>query len=147
MTSTAPYFDYRVQWADLDANNHLANASFLNYATEARFDYFASAGIDQAEFARLGIGPVVLSDQITYAKELRHRDPLRVSILQGGINARKTRFVMVNRFEQPETGQLCAELRSMYVWFSRSARKSVPPTEALLAAIEALPRDDNFEAL
>lgn len=57
---------YRVAWADLDANGHVANTAFLDYATETRLSCFAEHGFTARDFAAAGFGPVVLRDVVHY---------------------------------------------------------------------------------
>jgi len=139
-------FDFRVAWAYLDANNHLANAGFFDYVTEARMLYFESAGYPPTRMADEGIGPVVLTDQASYQRELRHLDPFNVTIALGGANPNNSRFVLAHRFTHAD-GTLCATVRSNFIWFSRTTRKRIIAPPELLKATLALPRDDLFEDL
>ena len=50
-------FEFQVTWADLDANRHLKNTGYLDYAAQSRFLYFAAGGFGQQQFAELNIGP------------------------------------------------------------------------------------------
>jgi len=115
-------FEFQVTWADLDANNHLRNTAYFEYASQCRFLYFDACGFGPADFAALGIGPAVVSEEISYRKELRLLDRFTVQIACGGMTARKSRFVIVNRFLNKE-GAVCAQLRSTAVWFNLTKRR------------------------
>ena len=141
-----PRYEFQVSWRHTDANHHLGNAGFLDYATDCRFKYLASKGFPPSEMERLGIGPAVLNDNISYFRELRHMDRFSVTLALGGVNAKQTRFVFVNRFAH-EDGTERAVLRSMFLWFSRTERKAISPPERLLNAILDLPRDAEFQTL
>ena len=45
--------EYRAQWRDMDVNQHLANASFLDYAANTRILYFESMGFTAASSIRI----------------------------------------------------------------------------------------------
>jgi len=137
---------FEVGWFDCDANRHLKNTAFLEYAIEARFRYFHENGFPASAFAKHQIGPVVVKDEITYKRELHLLDRFKVQFLSAGINESGTRNLVVNRIIRPD-GELAAEVRSMIVWFDLAARKvRVPPPE-LAIAIAALARTEDYAAL
>ena len=70
---------FRVSWAHLDGNGHMANTSYMLIAIDCRFHYFASSGFAPTEFARLRVGPVVRQDKIDYYKELHLLQKVRVN--------------------------------------------------------------------
>ena len=59
---------YFVQWADLDANWHLANFSYLKYSTDSRMYFFNSIGFTKERLLKLLIGPIVFYEHIYYYK-------------------------------------------------------------------------------
>lgn len=84
--SDAPFeARFQVAWAQLDANGHMANTAYLDVAVDVRFMYFASRGFPPAEWARLGIGPVVRRDEVDYRRELRLLDSYSVNFLLAGL--------------------------------------------------------------
>ena len=137
---------FEVGWFDCDANRHLKNTAFLEYAIEARFRYFNAHGFPASSFAKHQIGPVVVKDEIVYKRELYLLDKFKVQFLSGGINQAGTRNLVVNRIIKAD-GELAAEIRSMIVWFDLAERKvRVPPPE-LAAAIAALARTEDYAVL
>ena len=141
-----PAFDFQVHWRDLDANGHVGNSSYLDFATQARMFYLESQGFPPSDFKRNGIGPAVLVDHLEYRRELRHHDRFQVTVSLGGMNAARDRFIFAHRFLNG-AGDICVTLRSMLVYFDLTARKKAKPTPVLQAAMEALPRDDAWEDL
>ena len=65
---------YFVQWADLDANWHLANFSYLKYSTDSRMYFFNSIGFTKERLLELLIGPIVFNEHIYYYKEMQLHD-------------------------------------------------------------------------
>ena len=59
-----------IQWRDLDANGHMRNTAYLEYATQARFAFFATHGFPLSAFRQLSLGPITLRDEITYVREV-----------------------------------------------------------------------------
>jgi acyl-CoA thioester hydrolase len=137
---------FMVAWEHLDTIGHMANTAYLDLAVNARFLYFQSQGFPPSEFARAGIGPVVRRDEVDYYRELRMLQPVRVSLLIGGLSDDGSRFRLVNEYRR-EDGELCARLTSQGGWLDLAARKLVAPPEKLAQALQALERSEGFETL
>lgn len=137
---------YQVTWGDLDANNHLRNTAYLDYAATTRFRYLAGAGFTPREFAKLRLGPVVFEDTVRYQRELRLLEEFSVTIELRGQNETGSRFILLNRFFNA-AGELAAEVHSHGGWFSLDERKIVAPPPGLLAAMNAMARSEDFQAL
>lgn len=138
--------EFQVTWSDLDYNRHLKNTAYIDYAAQTRFLYFSSIGFGPEDFASHGIGPVVLNDSISYRRELAFLQPFKVEMLCGGANAKRSKYVAVNRFRGMD-GQLHAEIKSLFVWFDLKHRKAVTGPRALLDGMDALPRTEDFAVL
>ena len=50
---------FDIRWSDLDANRHLANASYLNFMSHTRMGFLMECGFNQASMATHQLGPVV----------------------------------------------------------------------------------------
>jgi acyl-CoA thioester hydrolase len=144
--SRSSSYDYQVAWADLDANNHLKNTRYLDYAAQTRFRFLADHGFPPAAFAEARLGPVVFEDRVAYRKELRLLESFTVRQELRGHRPDGSRFIMLNRFFNAQD-ELCAEVTSHGAWFSLKERKIVVPPTTLFAAMDATPRADEFEAL
>ncbi|MFI6848295.1 acyl-CoA thioesterase [Kitasatospora sp. NBC_00085] len=68
-----------VRGYETDAQGHLNQAVYLQYAEHARWEYLQAAGVRQAELLAKGIGPVVLETTVKYRRELRAGDEVDVS--------------------------------------------------------------------
>ena len=100
----SPVFEHHtdVGWFDLDANRHMKNTAYMEKSVDCRLRYFNSTGVSPDIFAKWKVAFVVVSDQVTYSKELFLGDRMRVQMLCGGINARGSRFLIVNRILAPD---------------------------------------------
>jgi acyl-CoA thioester hydrolase len=137
---------FQVQWADLDANNHLRNTGFLDYAAQTRMLFFESEDFPPSAFAEHAIGPVVLEDQVTYRRELRLLQPFRVQIACAGQSETGSKFVIENTIVRDD-GKLCARVRSRGLWMALDTRKPVVPPERLRHAMDRMARTDDFVVL
>ncbi len=59
-----------VRWQDIDANRHLRNTAYSEFATDTRFRYVAALGYTQERFEALRFGPVILREDIRYRREV-----------------------------------------------------------------------------
>lgn len=137
---------FRVSWAHLDGNGHMANTSYMLIAIDCRFHYFASSGFAPTEFARLRVGPVVRQDKIDYYKELHLLQEVRVNLRCAGLAPDASRFRLVNEFLL-EDGSLAARVTSLGGWFDLDARKLIVPPDGIAAALRALEHTPDYEEL
>jgi len=133
-------------WADMDFNSHMKNTAFLDKAADVRMMFFAESGFPMTEFMRLRIGPVILKDEVEYRQEVGLLQPIAVSLALAGLADDGTRFLLRNEIMRTD-GKLCARVTSAGGWLDLKERKLVEPPEALLAALRALPRTEDFIAL
>ena len=130
-------------WADMDFNSHMRNTAFLDKSADVRMMFFAENGFPMSEFVRRRIGPVILRDEIEYRREIGLLQEFAVTLAIAGLVPDGGRFVMRNEFLRGD-GTLCARVTSTGAWLDLAARKLVAPPEALLAALRALPRTEDF---
>ena len=71
---------YSVLWADLDANWHFANYSYIKYAGDARMSFFNSLGLTKDKLRTYLKGPVVFYEHMYYYKELELKEDFIVSV-------------------------------------------------------------------
>jgi len=146
MQSATNAWQFTVVWADLDANQHMRNTAYLDYAAQSRFLFLASRGFPPGEFRRHRLGPVVLRDTVEYRRELNHLDVFTLRLELAGMSEDGARFALANTFTNAR-GELAATVRSDGAWFALEARRVQPPPEALLAAMNRMPRSAEFRTL
>ena len=137
---------FQVAWGDLDANRHLRNTRYLDYAAQCRFLYFASRNFGPEKFEEHGIGPVVLTETMTYQRELRFLEEFDVRLMCGGMNSAGSKVQFVNPFIGKDE-RVHGELRTTFLWFDVKSRKATRAPDELMAAIKAVPHTSDFEAI
>jgi acyl-CoA thioester hydrolase len=133
-------------WGDMDVNSHMRNTAFLDKAVDLRMMFFAEHGFPMQEFQRLKLGPVVMKDEVEYRKEVGLLQEITVTLAIAGHSADGSRFVMRNEFLRAD-GLLCARVTSSGGWLDLATRKLTAPPPALLAAMQSLPRTEDFVEL
>ncbi|MGW6062269.1 acyl-CoA thioesterase [Streptomyces sp. NPDC055189] len=111
-----------VRGYETDAQGHLNQAVYLQYAEHARWSVLRAAGIEQADLLAKGVGPVALENTIRYFSELRAGDEVDVTcvFLWG---ERKT--FRIQQLILKKDGTKAAELHSVGGLLDLGARQMV----------------------
>ena len=120
-----------VRWSDLDANRHLANASYMNFTSFARIAFLRDYGVAMQNLAEYGIGPAILHEQFSFFKVAMEGEDIYITVEIGGMSEDGMIYQFIHNLYNQDGVHLChSELTG--VWFSMSKRKmQAPPTEML----------------
>ena len=132
------------RWPDIDFNQHMRNAAYLGAGEDCRMQFLTSRGFGIQEFARRGLGPVVLEDRIRYRRELRPLEPFVVELLLAGATHDCRRIRVRNRIVRKSDRELSATVDSLVMWLDTGTRKTIVPPEELRSCWLALIRTDDF---
>jgi acyl-CoA thioester hydrolase len=130
----------------MDANGHMANTAYLDFAADTRFRYFEANGYTARDFERTRIGPVVMRDATEYRAEIRLQEEFTVTLELMGISKDGSRFRLRNTFLK-SNGSVAAVLTTDAGWWSLESRRLVVPPAELSTAMAGLSRTDDFEEL
>lgn len=137
---------FTVRWSDLDANRHLRNTVFSEYATHTRFRLLEARGFSQERFEELRFGPVMFREEIRYRRELRFAERVRVNMLMAGLAADGSQW-RVRQEVMRENGKEAAVLTIDGAWIHLDTRKTIAPPPELVRLLQELPRTRDFEEL
>ena len=143
-----PAFEERftVRWSDLDANRHVRNTIFSEFATHTRFRLLESHGFSQARFESLRFGPVMFREEIRYRRELLFGQEVIVNVLFAGLSEDGSQWRVHQEVTRAD-GREAAVLTIDGAWIDLDTRKLVAPHHELLDLIQRLPRTEGFELL
>lgn len=133
----------RAGWGDMDFNSHMRNTAFLDKAADMRMLYFSAMGFPMSEFMRLRMGPVILKDEISYAREVQLLEEITVDVACAGMSEDGSHFRILNRYTKAD-GKPAAQVSSVGGWLDLSARRLALPPPALLQAMQDMPRSEDF---
>jgi acyl-CoA thioester hydrolase len=133
-------------WGDMDFNSHMRNTAFLDKSADVRMLFFAENGFPMEEFVRLGIGPVIMKDEIEYLREVRLLEKIEVGLAVAGASDDGSRFLLRNEFRLSD-GRLAATVTSLGGWLDLKRRKLIAPPASLLESMRRLDRTDDFTSL
>ncbi len=134
MTDTAspqPIFQYRiaVRWGDLDAYNHVNNASYLRYLEEARVQWLRTFISD---WDTMTAAPVLAAVQLNYRAPINW--PAELVVTQAISRVGNTSLTLDHRIESADGGILHADGHVVLVWIDRGSGQSVPLPEIFRTA-------------
>jgi len=137
---------FTVRWSDLDANRHVRNTIFSEFATHARFRLLESHGFPQERFEALRFGPVMFREEIRYRRELLFGQEATVDVRFAGLSEDGSRW-RVHQEVTRSDGKQSAVLAIDGAWIHLDTRRLVAPPAELLELIRSLPRTAEFEEL
>jgi acyl-CoA thioester hydrolase len=121
--------DITVRGYELDVQGHLNQAVYLQYAEHVRWEALLAAGLSQDTLRKNGIGPALLSQTVTYVRELRGGDRAQVTCAFE-YGSGKT-FKAVHRIVKQD-GTAAADVVGTVGLLDLSARRLLPdPAERL----------------
>ena len=137
---------YTMRWNDLDANRHVANATYAALMNDTRMSFLMACGFGQPELASHGIGPVIFTEQFHYLKEIRGGEEVRIDLELLGATPDYRILLFAHRLFNPD-GVESVYSTVQFGWFDLNTRKLVVPPAVLAAKLIDMPRADAFEEL
>lgn len=135
---------FAVRWADLDANRHLRNTAYLDYATHVRFAFLAENGFPPSRFGELHFGPVILREEMTFLREVGPNEELTVDYRLAALSEDGRKFKLRHRIFRRDGAEV-ARIDTDGGWMDLTSRKLRRPPAELAAALAGLARTADFE--
>jgi len=137
---------FEIRWSDVDANGHLANSAYLNFMSHTRASFLNENGFSLRELVKLGIGPVVFSEQIHYFKESFLEQKVTVSLEVSGLSDKGMFFKFEHNFYDHK-GRHLATCDILGAWINLKTRSLVELPEELRAKMQNFPKAEHFKTL
>ncbi|GAB2952663.1 acyl-CoA thioesterase [Hymenobacter coalescens] len=134
---------YPIRWADLDPNGHMRHSAYNDYAAQLRLDFLTDAGFPLAQFAKLGIGPILFREDTRFLKEISPNETIKVRAQLAGLSSDGSRWRIVHTIYKQD-GRESAIITVDGAWLDlRQRRLAVPPPE-LGEAMRQLERHNTY---
>ena len=131
--SLKPFFvETLVRWSDLDANRHLANASYMNFTSFARMGFIRHLGVTMHDLAHWNIGPAVLREEFSFFKEAYDNQEIIITVELTGMSEFGEIFEFTHNLYLKNNGTHLAFSKVFGVWFGMNDRKISPLPEDFL---------------
>lgn len=132
MSTTAPILfsaTIAVRWRDLDAFNHVNNATYLTYLEEARLQWLASL---RGEWMNEGAAPVLAASQLNYRRPIEWPGDLRIELAVERLGS--SSITLSHRILAGEPAGLCCDGHVVTVWIDPRSGRSVQLPDAVRQA-------------
>ena len=125
-----PMNEFRItfvpRWADIDANQHLKNTAFSEWATYVRSEWLASFGFDVKKLMELKFSVVIFEDSTKYFKEIFVGEHIVIDLELVGLKQDGSRFHVRHTFRRDDT--VCAVHNVKGAWLDIASRRVAAPT-------------------
>ncbi len=138
--------DFEIRWNDIDANRHLANKAYIEYAAHTRMSFLTEKGFDRRLLGKLNIGPVVFYEHIYYFKEVFYGRPVKVSLELSGTSEDGMFFEFRHNFYDYK-GRNFAQCEMMGAWMDLGTRKLIPLPEEMRHFLDKVEHPADFRIL
>lgn len=140
------YKEFDIRWSDLDANRHLANASYLNFMSHTRMAFLVSHGFSQKEMHKNNIGPVIFYEHVYYFKEVFPGKPVKVTLEVGGLSEDGMFFEFVHNMYDHKGRHLC-HCEMLGAWMNLETRELSELPQELYDVLDKLDHTSDFRIL
>ena len=140
------YKEFEIRWSDLDANRHLANASYLNFMSHTRMAFLESNGFSHKEMNKHNIGPVIFYEHVYYFKEIFPGKPIRVTLEIGGLSKDGMFFEFVHNFYDQKGRHLC-HCEMFGSWINLETRQLTKLPQSFIDILDGLDHTHDFRIL
>jgi acyl-CoA thioester hydrolase len=137
---------FELRWSDADANGHVRHTVYAELGVEIRMAFLASGGFRWKELERMGIGPVLLREELDYLRELSLGDRVRVDLEVTASSPDGAKWRMRHRVFDP-AGELAARVTVAFGWLDLAARRLAVPADPFVAHLRTAPRAADHEEL
>ena len=135
-----------VRWSDVDANGHLRNTAYSEYASDTRVGLFRQLGFDWERLKSLHLGPVLFREELEYRREAAMGDEVIVDALAAGLAPDLSRWSIRHRLWRGD-GTEMAQVTVTGAWLDLEARKLTVLPHDLALALRGMERASDFADL
>jgi acyl-CoA thioester hydrolase len=137
---------YELRWSDADANGHVRHSVYSELGAEVRIAWLREGGFPWKRFEELGVGPVLLREELVYRREIGLGERVRVDLVALGLSPDGARWRLRHDIHR-EDGSLAGSVTVLGGWLDLAARHLVVPPEPLAALLRDTGRAPEFEEL
>lgn len=137
------FFEGKVLWSQIDANQHLRHSAYADLAAQARLLVLEAAGFDAKLLARQKIGPVLFREELVYLREIGLNDTVRVTCSLLKCRGDGSRWSFTQEIYRAD-GVKAAEVNTDGAWIDTENRKLTGLPPELLEKFGFIPRSEAF---
>ncbi len=125
MSTEKHFYSFKILEEYLDSFGHVNHANYLILFEQARWDWIAGKGYGLEKIQETQIGPVILSLEIQYRKELKARQDVTI---ESYVTAHDRLFTEIHQEMTGANGGVHSLLDLKFGCFDLKRRKLITPT-------------------
>jgi len=133
-------------WADFDPNNHMRHTAYNNYAAEVRVALLTAKGYNMERLLELDLGPVLLTEETKFLREIRQGEKLRVDVELLGLSE-DGRYWNMRHHLYKNDDKLSAVIKVEGAWIDLKTRKIKEPPREITEHFLALPKSEDYQII
>ena len=137
---------FATKWSDFDPNQHMRHTAYNDYAAEVRVRYFAKNNLTIADFSRLGLGPILFTEETSFRKEVLMGENITVNMKLAGVSKNCERWKIVHEVFN-EAGKLASVIKVYGAWIDMKQRKLAIPPKEIEGLFASAQKTDDFEEI
>lgn len=137
---------YEIRWSDIDANNHVNYAAYIDATADLRYRFFTEQGFPPERFVQLGVGPVYTAIHAQFLREVLIGETVTITYAIAGLSPQGARW-KVHHDVLKSNGKKAVSIDLEGVLLDLTTRKPVLPTPELFQTFNLIPRTADFEVL
>lgn len=138
--------EFEIRWADLDANRHVANSSYVDMLSDTRMSYLHEHGVTQPYFEEHGIGPVIFTEELFYINEIRAKEKIKIS-LELLANTADGKYIKFAHCIFNAENRLSVYSITFFGWFDLEARKLIEPPDKIKRLFDTMSKAEGYQLL
>lgn len=128
--------EFRVRWDEVDPIGHLRHTGYSAFAAQARIELFESVGIT-TDFAIDRVAPILFREELTYRREIRLGETLRVHSQLTSLTPDADRWTITQEVFRHD-GELAATVICDGAWIDLDSRKLAAPSATVAQQMREL---------
>lgn len=137
---------YEIRFSDLDANNHVNYAAYIDAVGDLRYSFFTEHGFPPERFEQLGVGAVYTEIHAQFLREVRMGETVTITFAIAGLSSQGGLW-KVHHDVLKSNGKKAVSIDMEGMILDLSTRKPVSSSPELLQIFNLIPRTADFEIL
>ncbi|MGZ3862054.1 MAG: acyl-CoA-binding protein [Bacteroidia bacterium] len=137
------FYEGKVLWAMVDANNHLRHSAYADFAAQARLEILQKLGFSPQMMKDSKLGPILFREELIYMREVAPGDTIKITCELTKVRKDGSRWSFTQNMYRGD-GILAAVINVDGAWIDVEKRRlTALPHEWAIKFME-IPKSENF---
>lgn len=137
------FFETKILWSQVDANQHLRHSAYADLGAQARIEILNASGITADVFKKHHIGPVLFREELIYFREIHPGETVRVTCELVRCRPDGSRWSFRQEIYRSDDVK-AAQINTDGAWIDTKLRKLAAPPVEIAGGFVTIPRSSDF---